>query len=101
MADSPEFPVEWNEEAHIACAFSFRCPQVWNRLQCTADPLVRHCLTCDKDVHLAMTEEDFERYRGKEICVAVPLLPHSSENPTFLLGSLYDAPDDPDEDTFS
>jgi hypothetical protein len=83
-------PVPWNAEAHIACAFSFQCPQVWDRLQCTGDPLVRHCLICDKAVHLAITEEDFEKYRGKGICVAVPIIHHQNENQTLFLGSLED-----------
>lgn len=92
MADPHEFPVEWNAEAHIAWAFSFRCPQVWDRLRCTPDPLVRHCLTCDKAVHLAIAEEDFEKYRGKGICIAVPIIPHQNENQTLFLGSLEDSP---------
>lgn len=99
MDDPQDFPLVWNAEAHIGCAFSFRCPQVWDRLQCTADPLVRHCLVCDKAVHLAMTEETFERYRGKGICVAVPILPFSGVDQTVTMGSLYDPSDFPDEDS--
>ena len=65
--------MNWNEEARIDCHFLFKCPQRWDRLQPTAEERVRHCTECDRDVHLALTEEEFQRHRDAGHCIAVPL----------------------------
>lgn len=65
--------MSWNEEARISCRFSFKCPRLWGRLQPTADEGVRHCPECDRDVHLALTEEDFRRHSEEVWCIAVPV----------------------------
>ncbi len=66
--------MSWNEEARISCWFSFKCPRLWDRLQPTAEQGVRHCPECDRDVHLALTEEDFRRHSEEGWCIAVPIL---------------------------
>ncbi len=99
MPEPQAFPIAWNAEAQIRCAFSFRCPQMWDRLEYTADPVVRYCITCDKAVHLALTEEEFDNSRGKGICVAVPIILRPGENQTMTLGSLEDPSFDPDAET--
>ncbi len=66
--------MNWNEEARIDCHFLFKCPQRWDRLQPTAEERVRHCTECDRDVHLALTEEEFIRHREADHCIAVPVL---------------------------
>lgn len=77
--DSPA----WNEEARITCQFRFKCPQVWDRLQPTQVEGVRHCLECQRDVHLALTEEAFRLHSEQGRCIAVPVLLNSSEgNPS-------------------
>ncbi len=64
----------WNEEARISCEFRFKCPRTWEGLQPTADEGVRHCGACERDVHLAMTEQDFRRHREQGRCIAVRVL---------------------------
>ena len=64
----------WNEEAKIRCEFRFKCPKVWHLLQPTQQEDVRHCPECDRDVHLALTEEDFRRHADEGHCVAVRVL---------------------------
>ena len=66
--------MNWNEEARIDCHFLFKCPQRWDRLQPTAEERVRRCTECDRDVHLALTEEEFIRHREADHCIAVPVL---------------------------
>jgi hypothetical protein len=69
-----EQPANWNDEAHIACQFSFRCPQTWGRLTLTENPGIWHCSECGRDVHLALTQADFRRYGEEGHCVAVRVL---------------------------
>lgn len=66
--------MSWNEEARISCRFSFKCPRLWDRLQPTAEEGVRHCHECDRDVYLALTEEDFRKHSDEGRCIAVPVL---------------------------
>lgn len=63
--------MEWNEETRIKCQFHFTCPQLWNRLIPTNNDRVRHCPACNRDVHLASTQEDFSRHRDEGHCIAV------------------------------
>ena len=71
MTDEHNRPLAWNDEARISCAFSFKCPKTWDRLTPTANASIRHCSECDRDVHLALTEEDFRRHAEEGQCVAV------------------------------
>ena len=64
----------WNETARIACNFSFRCPRAWDHLSLTDNADIRHCLECDRDVYLALTEQDFRQYANEGRCVAVKVL---------------------------
>lgn len=74
--------MSWNEEARIRCRFSFTCPRLWDRLQPTAEKAVRHCPECDREVHLALTEEDVRRYSGEGRCIAVPVVqPEGEDDP--------------------
>lgn len=89
MTDEQSQPVAWNEEARISCAFAFKCPKVWNRLQPTSEEGVRHCPACDRDVYLARTEEDFRRYADEGQCVAVRVLapdPSEEAEPSYVFG---------------
>lgn len=72
--DEAEQLANWNDEARIACQFSFRCPQTWERLALTKNPSIRDCSECERDVHLALTEEDFRRHGQEGHCVAVRVL---------------------------
>ena len=84
MSEQHDSPLPWNAEAHIACAFSFQCPQRWDRLTPTNQPTVRHCTTCDRDVQLALTEADFRRYQEQGACVAVPVIPSDTTRPAIM-----------------
>lgn len=64
-------PTEWNDEAVIACRFSFRCPKLWSRLQATADASIRTCATCVQQVHLVRSEKEFDQHARQGHCVAV------------------------------
>ena len=64
----------WNDEATIACEFAFKCPKTWGQLTPTEAEGIRHCSECDRDVHLALTEEDFRRHADGGHCVAVRVL---------------------------
>ena len=84
--------MNWNEEARITCSFRFKCPQVWNRLQPTQVESVRHCTECQRDVHLALTEEDFRKHSEEGRCIAVPVLQNNTEvdsdEPVYWLGQV-------------
>lgn len=64
----------WNGAARISCEILFKCPKQRDRLQPTAVAGVRHCSACDRDVHLALTEENFRRHTDDRYCVAVRVL---------------------------
>lgn len=91
MMDEHCQPVAWNNEARISCEFSFKCPKTWERLSPTDIASIRHCSECDRDVHLALTEEDFRRHANGGHCVAVRVLtpdaPEGAE-PVYFVGSL-------------
>lgn len=82
--------MSWNEEARISCRFKFKCPKVWRLLQPTEREDVRHCSECDRDVHLALTEEDFRQHSAAGRCIAVPVLQPDgtadSDMPVYAVG---------------
>jgi len=63
----------WDPAIKVKCEFKFKCPKVWDLLEPTQVDGVRHCPACDRDVHLAMTEEDLRTHASQGHCVAVPL----------------------------
>lgn len=83
--------MSWNDEARIACEFAFKCPKQWDRLVSTATEGIRHCPECDRDVHLALTEEDFRRHADGGHCVAVRVLrPEPDEaEPVYWFGGVH------------
>jgi hypothetical protein len=48
------------------------CPTNWELLRPTADPDVRHCRSCRRDVHYCRTPADFVRHGESGHCVAIP-----------------------------
>ena len=72
--------MSWNEEARIRCSFRFKCPKLWDRLQPTEVEGIRHCPECERDVHLALTEEAFRRHSDEGRCIAVPVLQNNPED---------------------
>ena len=85
MEDSTQ-KMNWNEEARIACHFSFRCQQTWDRLTPTDDAGIRHCSECDRDVYLARTQKDFQRFSKNGQCVAVRVLSAPTRE-SFVVGN--------------
>ena len=86
--DPREESVMWNEEARISCEFAFKCPKVWNRLAPTDNAHIRHCSACDRDVHLALSQEDFRRSAEKGLCVAVRVI--STDRPiAYYVGNAH------------
>jgi hypothetical protein len=73
MSSGNDQPGLWNEQSQISCQFAFKCPKTWDRLTITGDPNTRHCGACDSDVHLVLTEAEFNRQAGVGQCVAVRL----------------------------
>jgi hypothetical protein len=71
----PDTNSSWNTDARIFCEFSFKCPQQWALLQPTAVPTIRYCSACDREVHLALTEEDLRHHADGGQCVAVRVWP--------------------------
>jgi hypothetical protein len=63
----------WNEAARIRCQFTFKCPQIWDRLTLTGKEGIRHCSACDRDVYLVVSEEDLQRHAEARHCVAVKI----------------------------
>ena len=61
MAEAEDSEI-WNDEAHIACQFSFRCPRTWDRLTPTDEMGIRQCSECERDVYLARTQADYRQY---------------------------------------
>ena len=78
--------MSWNEEARISCRFRFKCPKTWDRLQPSDVEGVRHCPECDRDVHLALTEEHFRRHSEEGLRIAVPLLHPDPNRPVYAVG---------------
>lgn len=72
--------MSWNEEVRISCLFRFKCPQTWDRLQLTDREEVRHCPECERDVHLALSEEDFRRHSDEGRSIAVPVLRNEQDD---------------------
>ena len=68
----------WNDEANIRCLLSYACPQLWSRLAVTNTPDRRHCMECNRDVHLVRDEEDFFQHAAQGHCVAVLVTPDAS-----------------------
>lgn len=91
MMDEQGQPGAWNDVARISCEFSFKCPKTWECLSHTNIAGIWHCSACDRDVHLALTEEDFRRHAEGGHCVAVQVLePTASDQaePVCIVGSL-------------
>ena len=86
--------MSWNDEGRISCEFRFKCPRRWDRLQLTSLEGVRHCFECDRDVYLALIEEDFRQHADGGRCIAVQVVTPNAlkeTEPVYFLGS-PDAP---------
>lgn len=56
------------------CRFTFKCPMEWEKLGFMPDkPNIRHCPTCDKNVHLIHDEFILALSIASKYCVAIPI----------------------------
>ena len=61
------------ENCRVAASFRFQCPKQWENLKVTGDPAVRHCESCDEDVHYCHTLPEAQSHARQGHCVAVQL----------------------------
>ena len=51
--------------------FQFQCPRQWSSLRQTADPKVRMCEVCLREVHWCENDAEVRLRAGQGACVAV------------------------------
>ena len=53
------------------CKFRYKCSESWNSMANTDDPDVRHCSTCNENVHLCIDADDVLEALQNNWCVAI------------------------------
>lgn len=53
------------------CPFAFRCDRKWTALKRTADPDVRFCGDCQREVHRCHTDQELAQAVALNRCVAL------------------------------
>lgn len=80
-------------EAHIRnCEFRFECPKKWEALTETHNVKIRHCGTCDRNVHYCKTPSELMAAIRKNQCVAVEIHSPKRAKPSVLLGDAAPPP---------
>ena len=54
----------------INCEFEFECPKSWFDLAPTYDVKTKFCETCNKNVHLCLTQEELDSQAEHGHCIA-------------------------------
>jgi len=54
------------------CKLSFKCSRSWDELKPTTDLTVKFCDECKNDVHLCLTQKEYDDATQKGWCVALP-----------------------------
>lgn len=54
----------------LNCEFEFECPKNWFDLTPTYDAKVKYCDSCNKDVHLCVTQEELDTHAKQRHCIA-------------------------------
>jgi len=86
------------DPALIECHFKFKCPKVWDLLDATPDPKIRHCSACDRDVHLVHDLPELVAHAMKRHCVAMVLPARVRETqeqvsePMHMIGNVEPSP---------
>jgi hypothetical protein len=62
-----------NSDKSISCEFAFKCPLRWSQFTPTEQENVRHCSECNRNVHLALSQEELNHLAVDDQCVAVRL----------------------------
>lgn len=88
----------------LNCELEFECPKNWFDLAPTYDAKVKYCDSCNKDVHLCLTQEELDSHITQRHCIAFfknpdlstrfklqreaceAFVPDKSKEPVFLTG---------------
>ncbi|GAB3191250.1 hypothetical protein GCM10027292_29150 [Hydrogenophaga aquatica] len=54
----------------LNCTMEYECSADWNELTATTDDKIRHCTTCDKDVHFCTDQNQLDGHAKQGHCVA-------------------------------
>ena len=54
----------------LNCELEFECPKNWFDLAPTYDTKVKYCDSCNKDVHLCVTQEELDSHVTQRHCIA-------------------------------
>lgn len=55
----------------INCEFEFECPKNWFQLQETNEAGIKHCNTCNQNVHLCINQDELDYAISKNFCIAL------------------------------
>lgn len=59
-----------DKQEFLNCEMAFECPKNWLELEPTANPKVKHCNTCNQNVHLCTTQEEMDKAIEDLRCIA-------------------------------
>ncbi len=62
------------------CELTFECTRKLSDLTSTNDESIRHCSSCDENVHWCDTQKDIDRAKKKGWCVAYRVGYKTNEN---------------------
>jgi hypothetical protein len=62
--------MDQSNEGLLGCEMEFECPRTWESMKPTADPRVRHCAACGKDVVLCESQQQLKLVAAARGCVA-------------------------------
>lgn len=65
-ASAPNAP----QHRFLNCEMEFECPKNWFELTETKQTGVKHCSTCQKNVHLCITQAELDDFAHKGDCIA-------------------------------
>lgn len=54
----------------LNCEMEYECPKNWFELTKTEKTGVKHCSTCDKHVHLCITQDELDAFAHQGECIA-------------------------------
>lgn len=54
----------------LNCEMEYECPKNWFELTETDKAGIKHCSTCDKHVHLCITQDELDSFAHQGVCIA-------------------------------
>ena len=70
------------------CEIRYACPNNWDGLEITQNAAIRHCSSCERDVHLCRTETELHQAMIDDHCVAIKIHDALKGQETTLLGDI-------------